>query len=377
MAAFVFSENIATFESMKQVGYIVTSIIISYLLVAISLYGPTQIATKPTPSPFVPRKARIAAVGDLMQHIAQLNAARQADSTYDYHQSFKHVAPLLHGADLAIINLETTLSHEGPYSGYPTFCSPATLAKSIAEQMGIDVVALANNHCCDRGRQGIKRTTDILEEYRIPHIGAYADSTDYKKNRICHLKRQGISFAIVNYTYGTNGIPIPKGSVVNLLDSIQMATDIASIDRDFVDCIIAVVHWGNEYERHPNLEQRTLADFLKRQGVDIILGSHPHVVQPFEVDSLGRITVYSMGNFVSNQRKRYSNGGIMATIDIEECEPNRFRYTLDITPLWVKLPHYTILPPEMAKSETFSEAEQIEYKTFIADTEELLGIEVK
>lgn len=377
MAAFVFSENIATFESMKQVGYIVTSIIISYLLVAISLYGPTQVATMPTPPPFVPRKARIAAVGDLMQHIAQLNAARQADSTYDYRQSFKHIAPLLSNVDLAIINLETTLSYEGPYSGYPTFCSPATLAKSMSEQMGIDVVALANNHCCDRGGKGIKNTINILEKHRLPHIGAYADSTDYKANNICYLKRHGISFAIANYTYGTNGIPIPKGTVVNHLDTIQIATDIASIDRDFVDCIIAVVHWGNEYERQPNKEQRHLAEFFKRQGVDIILGSHPHVIQPFEVDSLGRITVYSMGNFVSNQRKRYCNGGIMATIDVEECEPNKFRYKLAITPLWVKLPHYTILPPEAAKSETFSEVEQTEYNTFISDTEKLLGIEIK
>ncbi len=360
---------------MKQFAYIAATTIVSCLLLMLCVYGPKRIYIEDAPS-FVPRKARIAAVGDLMQHLPQLNAARQADSTYNYHQSFKCVAPLLREADIAIVNLETTLSHTGPYSGYPTFCSPTAVAGAMAD-MGVDVAAFANNHCCDRGGRGIKSTIEILDSHRIPHIGTYADSIDYKQNNICYLKRRGISFAVVNYTYGTNGIPTPKGCVVNLIDSVRIAADIASIDRRFADCIIAVMHWGNEYERNQNSEQRALANLLKRCGVDIIIGSHPHVVQPFEIDNDGKITVYSMGNFVSNQRKRYCDGGILATIDIEEVAPNKFKYSLSTMPLWVKLPHYTILTPEAAHTEELTEAEKQSYNIFVSDTEKLLGATIK
>lgn len=328
------------------------------------------------------RTVRIVAAGDLMQHLPQVMAARLKDDTtkYDYTPSFRYVASQFRDADLSIVNLETTLSEGGPYYGYPCFKSPAEVADAMRD-MGIDVAALANNHCCDRGAYGVKSTAEILDKRGISRVGVYRDSAEYKTNNVLYLKRSGISFAIVNYTYGTNGINAPKGMVVNHLDSVAMRRDLASINRDSVDCVIAVVHWGNEYERQPNREQKTLADFMRRSGVDIILGSHPHVVQPFEVNDKG-VTLYSLGNFVSNQRTRYRDGGLIATIDVtmvergegEEVKSCSVKYDLDVTPVWVHLPDYAVIPPEVGDAMQMNYDSRTRYNRFMKDTREHLGI---
>ena len=327
------------------------------------------------------RTVRIVAAGDLMQHIPQVFAARlKGDTTkYDYTPSFRYVASRFRDADLSIVNLETTLSKSGPYYGYPCFKSPAEVADAM-QDMGIDVATLANNHCCDRGAYGIKSTAEILDKRAIARVGVYRDSVEYKANNVLYIKRGGMSFAIVNYTYGTNGINVPKGMVVNHLDSVAMQRDLASINRDSVDCVIAVVHWGNEYERQPNREQRKMADFMRRSGVDIILGSHPHVVQPFEVDDKG-ITLYSLGNFVSNQRTRYRDGGLIATIDVTIVERGEgdvvadrdVKYDLGITPVWVHLPDYAVIPPEVGDVMEMNYDSRRRYNVFMSDTRELLG----
>ena len=129
------------------------------------------------------RRARIVAAGDLMQHSPQISAALRQDGRYDYSRSFQYVAPYFQNADLAIVNLETTLSHEGPYTGYPAFCSPAAVADAMRD-MNIDVVAMANNHCCDKGGRGIDATCSILDSYGLNRVGVYSDSIDYKVNNV-------------------------------------------------------------------------------------------------------------------------------------------------------------------------------------------------
>ncbi|MBO5687865.1 MAG: CapA family protein [Alistipes sp.] len=328
------------------------------------------------------RRARIVVAGDLMQHDEQLRSALKADSiTYDYEPMFRYVGERFRSADLAMVNLETTLSAKGPYSGYPAFRSPAALAYALKDA-GVDVAALANNHCCDAGGRGIASTVEILDEVKILHTGAFKDSVDYLANNILYFERCGIRFALLNYTYGTNGIPTPKGHIVNRLDTVVMARDIASISREEVDFIMAFVHWGNEYERTPNREQRAMAEFLKRHGVEIIIGSHPHVVQPMEMDSLGRVTIFSLGNFVSNQRTRYRDGGLIATIDVEIVDSVRLnesfsqRRSLNVTldPVWVHLPDYVVLPREVGDTIKMSEDSRRRYDRFMQDVEDHIGI---
>lgn len=309
--------------------------------------------------------------GDLMQHLPQVSAARTADGGYDYRRSFEHIAHYFRDADIAVINLETTLSPEGYYTGYPCFKSPAEVADAMAD-MGIDIAVLANNHCCDRSSRGIASTVEALDRCAIRHTGVYVDSADYRRNNILRFDHGGVHFAMINYTYGTNGIPVPKDRIVNLIDTVAIARDISAVDRDSVDCLIAFMHWGNEYERRENAEQRRLAGFLRRRGVDIVIGSHPHVIQPFEADSAGAV-FYSLGNFVSNQQRRYCDGGLVAAIEVIRCDTlPALRYEAEATPVWVLCPGYRILPPEVADTLSMPDDARRRYERFMADTEELL-----
>lgn len=318
-----------------------------------------------------PKRMRLVVAGDLMQHAPQLKVACRADSSYDFSESFRYVAKYLRDADLAVVNLETTLSRDGGYTGYPCFCSPAEVATAI-QDMGVDVALLANNHCLDRGVVGVRRTADILDECGIERMGVFRDSADFQQNNIKYIERGGVRLAMLNYTYGTNGIPVPRGVVVNMLDTVAVARDLKMVNRDSVDCVVAFLHWGNEYERKPNRSQRNMAEYMKRNGVDIIVGSHPHVVQPYEQDEAGRLVLYSLGNFVSNQRKRYTDGGLVAVIDIEENTAGELKYYVRCIPVWVHRPKYTILPPEIGDTIPMDMLSREAYDIFMSDTYELL-----
>ena len=322
--------------------------------------------------------ARLVFAGDLMAHTPMLTAARRmaakiADSAgFDFRPMFRHVAERFRRADYAVVNLETTLSR-GHYSGYPCFRSPIQLAEAMAD-MGIDAAVTANNHCCDGGALGIATTVEVLDSLGIAHTGTFADSVDYKLNNPHYFKCRGISFALFSYTYGTNGLPVPKGRIVNLTDSVAMARDLLSAPTDSVDVRIVFIHWGNEYERRENPHQRMLSGFLHRHGADIVIGSHPHVIQPFEADSTS-VTIYSLGNFISNQQWRYSDGGLIATIDVEKRADSHPTYKATLEPVWVMRPDYTVIPVETGDTIQMPESLRRRYIEFLDDTRSLLGCE--
>lgn len=310
--------------------------------------------------------------GDLMQHMPQIQSARTADGSYDYTPSFEYIAPMFRDADVAILNLETTITQSGRYSGYPCFASPPELVDAMVD-MGIDISLLANNHCCDRYGKGIDTTIDELAKRNIAHVGVYKDSLDYYQNNIRRFRCKGVNFALVNYTYGTNGMPISKGKIVNIIDTANIKRDLRSIPRDSVDCIIACMHWGIEYERRANSEQRRLRELLQREGVDIIIGSHPHVVQPFEADSAS-VTFYSLGNLVSNQQKRYTDGGLLAEVEIIRSDTaSHLRYIAKAHPIWVLLPGYRVLPRHVGDTLTMPHYARQQYAQFMSDTDRLLN----
>lgn len=303
-----------------------------------------------------PLRARMVFGGDVMQHLPQVAAARH-DGGFDYAQVFEALRPRFRRADLVVVNLETTLSRTDHYTGYPIFRSPTALADALHEA-GVDVAVMANNHCCDGGAAGVRTSVEELTRCGIRHTGVFVDSLDYKRNNPLYLRCRGIRVALLNYTYGTNGMPVPAGILVNGFDTVRMAADLAAAGRAGADCIAVCVHWGNEYERRENASQRTLAQFLKRHGADLIVGSHPHVIQPYEADSAS-VVLYSLGNLVSNQRKRYCDGGLLAEIEITKHPDGRMEYTLETVPVWVALPHYRILPPEVADTMSLPAAYRI------------------
>lgn len=317
------------------------------------------------------RRARILFGGDVMVHTPQLTAAATADG-YDFSRSFESVAGMFREADLAVVNLETTVARRPPYSGYPMFRSPVAIAEALYN-MGVDAVGLANNHVCDRGARGIASTVSVLDSIGIACTGAYADSSEMKKRRPLYLAAGELTVAMLNYTYGTNGLPVPQGMAVDRIDTTAMLRDIDAVDRQRADCICILIHWGEEYRRHPNSSQRQTADFCRRHGVELIVGSHPHVVQRVERDSLGRWAVaYSLGNMVSNQQWRYSDGGFLLDVRLSRVGDAPASIGVDVVPVWVLCPGYRIVTPEAAGSIEMSDAARSRYERFIADCNEIL-----
>ena len=341
--------------------------ILPWLVLAAACCVPAQRAgvERPVPEP-APVRVRLLFAGDVMQHLPQVTAARRGDG-FDYRGVFACLRGRFRSADLVVVNLETTLTRTDRYTGYPCFRSPVALADALRDA-GVDVAVLANNHCCDNGAEGIRTSVEELDRCGIRHTGAFADSADYKKNNPLYLTYCGIRLAIVNYTYGTNGMPVPEGTVVNLIDTVRMAADLAAARASGVDFIVACVHWGDEYQRRENAAQRSLAAFLRRHGTDVVVGSHPHVIQPWVADS-SHVVLYSLGNLVSGQRRRYTDGGLVATVEAVRHPEGRMTYRLETTPVWVSVPGYRILTPEAADTMTLPAA----YGIFRADLDALPG----
>ena len=277
--------------------------------------------------------------GDLMQHITQINAARTAGDTYDYTDCFALVRPLIEEADIAIGNFEVTLGGK-PYRGYPCFSAPDEYVLAI-RNAGFDVLLTANNHCLDSGRKGLERTIRMLDSLRIPHCGTYATPEARQKEYPLLIEKKGFRLALLNYTYGTNGLVVKEPNVVNYIDTTTIARDIVAAQAMQPDAIICCIHWGQEYQTRQNREQEQLADWLLAHGVTHIIGSRPHVVQPIEVRSTeetGRhLVVYSLGNYLSNMMKKNCDGGLMVTLELEKDSVTRMKdasYQL----VWVSRP---------------------------------------
>lgn len=332
----------------------------------------------------VPVERRISAVfgGDVMQHMQQIGAARR-DSTFDYSECFQYLKPIFDTTDIVVLNLETTVSADGRYAGYPRFASPPQIVDALKD-CGADVLLLANNHICDWGRKGIEATIARIKEAGMEYTGAFADSAEYSARNPLYIERNGIKLALLNYSYGTNGMPIPRGCVVNLIDTAAIGADLAKIDRSSTDHIIVCLHWGIEYARTPGNKQRELAAWLHSRGVEVIAGGHPHVIQPLEVilDSLSmqkNITAYSLGNVVSNQRNRYTDGGMLLNISFVHNDTLAPRIEAGHILTWVYRPwkegrvRYMILPEMVADTILADDLQAAKaYNLFIQDSRAIL-----
>lgn len=258
-------------------------------------------------------------VGDLMQHGPQIKAA-QCASGYDYSDCFKHVKQEISAADLAIGNLEVTLGGK-PYTGYPAFSAPDEYLHAI-KKAGFDILLTANNHCLDRRKKGLERTILLLDSLNIPHAGTYINQEERDGHYPLLVEKNGFRIVFLNYTYGTNGIEVTPPNVVNYIDKEQMKEDIRVARSLRPDAIIACMHWGIEYRSLPERSERELSEWLIHQGVDHVIGSHPHVLQPMEVrkdDSspARHVVVYSLGNFISNMSKENTDGGAMVKLELQ------------------------------------------------------------
>jgi poly-gamma-glutamate synthesis protein (capsule biosynthesis protein) len=328
--------------------------------------APSSPAAPPAP---VVREAVLYAVGDIMVHMPQLPAYLDAATgIYDFSPWFEDVTPIFAEGDWVVGNLETTLAGADlKYSGFPRFNSPPELAADLREA-GFHLLSTANNHSLDRGWSGIVRTLDNLRRAGLTPVGTAADPEEARRPVI--VERNGIRLGFLAYTYGTNGIPMPKDKpfAVNLIDTDRIRGDIARTRQAGADAVAVFLHFGTEYQKWPNDDQRAVARAAVEAGAHLVIGSHPHVVQPYEFweapapspgaggDAGHRgLIFYSLGNFISNQTGDGTDNGLIAGVRITRTEMPDGVVTVTVSspeliPTWVHIRkqngkrHYRILP---------------------------------
>ena len=307
----------------------------------------------PEPEPPAPTVATLAVCGDAMSHMPLTDDAWDGEQgVYDYLRIMAAAGPVVSAADYAVVNLETTLAGGPPYSGYPCFNSPDDMARALKE-LGFDLCLTANNLSLDKGYAGLSRTLDVLDEVGLAHVGTSRTQEEADHN-IVLADVGGISVAFLGYTYGTNGIPVNKNHPysINLfnedylthlsdLDEDRLAAALAAAQAMEPDLIAVMIHWGVEYQTTQNRYQEQVADFLFAHGADIVLGGHPHVLQPMELRTVEDqdggthqgFVCYSLGNFISSQNYDLTDTTVALTLELTKdhetgiTEVTGFSYT--------------------------------------------------
>ena len=266
------------------------------------------------------KRAKLVAIGDILLHQPVYKDAATPEGTYDFSPMFTQVKPLLESADIAVANQETMIGgKELGLSSYPLFNSPFEIGDALKDA-GIDIVTLANNHTMDKGEQAIQNALSYWNQIQMPYTGAFQSFEDREEIRT--LTKNDITFSFLAYSYGTNGMPVPedKPYLINLIDLPLIQQDVRKA-KELSDVVVVSMHWGNEYESLPSTSQLELARELSTMGVDIIIGHHPHVLQPMDwierPDGSKTFVMYSLGNFLSGQigldRRIGGIGGIEVT----------------------------------------------------------------
>lgn len=271
----------------------------------------------------------LTALGDILCHNTQYwDAYNSSTDEYDFSYVFDDIKSYTNAGDITIANLETSFAGKDVgYSNYPTFNSPDSLATAL-KGIGIDIISTAGNHALDKGFSGLCRTIDVLDSNEIEHLGTYKSEEDQKKLLFKNIK--GLNVAFINYTYGTNGIPVPDGKefCINLIDKDLIKNQIEQAKDENADIIIACMHWGTEYQTTPNDEQKELSNFLFKNGVDIIIGNHPHVLEPMEKRTVTLddgttkecFVIYALGNFTADQRETITRDSIILNLTITSTD---------------------------------------------------------
>lgn len=327
---------------------------------------------------------KIFAVGDAMAHLPQITSAYDNKTkTWDFVSVFQYFKPILKNFDLNLVNYETTAAGE-PYKGYPQFCAPDTFMYALSDA-GFNYFVNANNHSADRGLLGINRTIDVFKKYNLRHTGTFKHDSIRAKTYPDVFYLNGIKIAILNCTYGTNGLPIPSPAIVNLIDTNQIKKDLKKAKDSMPDFIITSIHWGDEYKLEPNNQQKKWADFLFENGTDIIIGSHPHVVQPVEISDTTynnikkkRLIIWSLGNFVSNQQRLNCDGGIGVAFTLQKNIFTGKTWFTNVCylPLWVYVSDnpkkYFVIPGSIYENDTTTIKMKTErkqaFKLFLSNT---------
>lgn len=335
----------------------------------------TSIPTEPpvetiptiTSSPTVEPEATsvtLLAVGDNLIHLEVIQSGLQKDGSYQYNHLYSNIKNDIIAADIAIINQETILGGKNfAYTGYPSFNSPTEIGDAIVSA-GFDVILHATNHTMDKGKKAVENTMAFWRQY--PNITVLGiNETKELSKTIPIVEKNGIRIAMLNYTYGLNGYSLPKGMpyYVNLIDKKKMAYDIKKAKKN-ADFVIVFPHWGSEYVYKPNAYQKDLTQFLYQHGVDLVIGTHPHVIQPVEwiqdTKKHKMLVYYSLGNFMSYQKEAPRMLGAMANLTLTKDKNGTYISEAGIIPI---VTHYEHGP----KNYNFSIYKLTDYTTELAN----------
>lgn len=299
--------------------------------------------------------ADIVFAGDAMMHEGQITAARTAGGDYDFKGYFDSIQEYIESADYAVVNFEASLGGK-PYRGYPCFSAPDEYAEALTSA-GFDFFLLANNHILDRRDKGLHRTINLLDSLQIPHSGVWHNAAARDSISPCIVDVKGFKVAMLNYTYGTNGIEVQKDAVVDYIDFARISSDVKKSREKGAELVAVCIHWGDEYKLLPNATQKQMADKLMTLDVDMIIGGHPHVIQPMEMrtndDGKPVLLVYSLGNFVSNMKTNDTRGGAMVRVQLARGDKNQAyvasaSYSLVFTEPPVDGQNYRVVPAHKA-----------------------------
>ena len=301
-------------------------LLLTMLLICSCAYGETR--------------ARFLFIGDIMVHDQQLDAARRKNGTYDFTPSFRRIKPVFEG-EFLVGNLETVFAGTGKklrYAGFPFFNTPDVFTENLTGDLGVDLLTLANNHIFDRGANGARRTVAVLNSADIPCIGLGLD--DVPSNDAIILDNNGIRTAFINHSYGSNEWPKSSDVHLNVYGEADIVQSMKRARALSPDVIIALFHWGNEYHYKPNVHQKKAADIAMREGATLVVGTHPHVLQPVEVivSEDVKAVAWSLGNFVSFQRTRPRERSIILSAEFVKTEGTTRLSRLSIAPLYVIAP---------------------------------------
>lgn len=264
-------------------------------------------------------EAKMIMVGDALIHSSVYMDAEKNDGSYDFKPMLKYIKPIVSKYDLKYYNQETILGgKELGYSTYPQFNSPKEVGDAFLDA-GFNLVSLANNHTMDKGEVGVLNSVNYWKNKKNVVYSGQWSSWD-ERNEVHVYKVNGISYAFFSYTTWTNGLETPSGKeyLNNIYSDVKAANDIAKV-RDLVDVVIVAMHWGTEYSLGISSSQEYIANYLAGLGVDLIIGSHPHVVEPVEYINDGRtFVIYSLGNFISAQVGMDRLTGLMMEVTIKK-----------------------------------------------------------
>jgi poly-gamma-glutamate capsule biosynthesis protein CapA/YwtB (metallophosphatase superfamily) len=330
---------------------------------------------------------RIAAVGDMMCHSPQFKYSQVSKDSFDFTPVFRYINKYLTNADFTLGNLETvTAGKSKKYSGYPFFNSPDEFISAV-KSAGFNLVTTSNNHALDRGELGINRTITQLIKNNINYTGTFISQRDRDSIRIFNIK--GIKTAFLSYSYGTNGITYPAGKkyLINIISYDLIQKDITHARQSGADLVIVYYHFGDEYKREPSAFQKTTVNKTIEMGADIILGGHPHVLEPvvyYKTHDARMDTgfaIYSLGNFLSNQRKRFTDGGSILYLNISRNinTDSLWISSVEFLPTWIyrgqtdRGREYLILPAKNEQDYPFlNRSDKHQMQTSFDDTRYIL-----